>query len=582
MSRLPTMDRYQDAVQTPRVAFLDPELQVGQVETSGLGLPRAYSGGFAITYSVRTGSKRFAVRVFHRKADGLEARYSKISTALRSAASPYFVAFEYQPRGVKVDGVIYPIVKMEWVKGDTLATYVGDWYQDATKMRALREQFRQLAKAMEQSGFAHGDLQNGNVMVEHSGVRLIDYDGMFVPGMALGDGAEIGNKHFQHPARGPQHFGPAMDRFSSIVLDVSLAAIAEDHRRFPRYGNTGENLLFTANDFADPNGSEVFNELCRSPCVGDAARRLRLYCVESIDSIPTLEAFIGGASPSPKSRPATPVPRTVKNGYSGSLPVLDGLRFDVAAGLMGDRVELVGQVRLVTRAATRKGARPYGFLHFSPTRVGDIVKVNIWSTGLANMKIAIDQSLVGKWISVTGIVDPVYRSQRYNAYGVTVHEASQLHVITEGQARFRLASAITSIARSQNQQILDELRGGSVGASPSRSGAGRAAKAPVTSNAAILGGILGSQAGGKGGRVGASQPQTNAAGRRPPSMSSGVRARGVGGGQPPVQSGGGLPSTAPPVQATPAQTSESGNSCLGCVIPVVVLIVIAMIARSCG
>jgi len=66
---------------------------------------------------------------------------------------------------------------------------------------------------------AHGDIQNGNIMMSPSGVKLIDYDGMFVPGMTPGNGSEVGHKHFQHPTRASGDFGPKMDRFSFIALD---------------------------------------------------------------------------------------------------------------------------------------------------------------------------------------------------------------------------------------------------------------------------------------------------------------------------------------------------------------------------
>ena len=99
---------------------------------------------------------------------------------------------------------------------------------------------------------AHGDIQNGNVMMASNGPRLIDYDGMFVPGMALGNGSEMGHKHFQHPRRSASDFGPKMDRFSFIALDLSLAAVIEDKTLHSRFRDGGETIIFTANDFADP------------------------------------------------------------------------------------------------------------------------------------------------------------------------------------------------------------------------------------------------------------------------------------------------------------------------------------------
>ena len=37
---------------------------------SGLGTPHAISGGFALTYTIKAGSKKYAVRCFHRESKG--------------------------------------------------------------------------------------------------------------------------------------------------------------------------------------------------------------------------------------------------------------------------------------------------------------------------------------------------------------------------------------------------------------------------------------------------------------------------------------------------------------------------------
>ncbi len=63
----PSITEYQDAVQDPRNTFSDQELKVGNVALSPLGLPMPMSGGFALTYKVQSGSKKFALRCFHRE-----------------------------------------------------------------------------------------------------------------------------------------------------------------------------------------------------------------------------------------------------------------------------------------------------------------------------------------------------------------------------------------------------------------------------------------------------------------------------------------------------------------------------------
>lgn len=128
---------------------------------------------------------------------------------------------------------------MDWATGTTLGEYLEQNYQDRKGMETLRASFAALETDLANSGIAHGDLQNGNVIVDQSNLRLIDYDGMFVPGIELGSGTELGHKHFQHPLRRASDFGPKVDRFSFLVIDLSLWALALRPELFARF-STGE------------------------------------------------------------------------------------------------------------------------------------------------------------------------------------------------------------------------------------------------------------------------------------------------------------------------------------------------------
>lgn len=94
----PTLEQYNEAFQHPQLALTDPELKQGIIATTGLGLPLALCGGFALTYTIKSGAKKHAVRCFHKQSNALEKRYISISSRLKSLRSPYFVDFEFQPR----------------------------------------------------------------------------------------------------------------------------------------------------------------------------------------------------------------------------------------------------------------------------------------------------------------------------------------------------------------------------------------------------------------------------------------------------------------------------------------------------
>ncbi len=482
MPTYPPLDQYNDAVQHPDTAFSDATLKAGKVTTSGLGIPIALGGGFVITYTVTAGTKKYAVRCFHKDASGLEARYADISRTLSSLASPYFVGFEYQASGVLVNGHRFPIVKMDWASGETLGAFLEKQHSDKSRLAVLRKQFQDLERFLRDKGLAHGDIQNGNVMVG-SEIRLIDYDGMFVPTLTKGRGNEIGHRHFQHPKRSASDFGPDMDRFSFIAMDLSLRALAESPALFAKFSN-GENVIFSGGDYADPSKSQVFSELRGISGFQREVDNFAQVCAGPINSIPTLEDFLAGRNiptvvvsiRSPGSLPSS----AQLASYVGAYAVIDATIFDAVAALVGDRIELIGQITEVKLATTRYG-KPYIFINFGSWR-GSIAKITIWSEGLAKLANPPDETWVGKWISVTGLVDAPFTNKRYRYthVGITLTESNQLREISVTEAKRRLASTATATTTAShptsnsNSKILEAIT--NKGKKPSK---GKTPKPPV-------------------------------------------------------------------------------------------------------
>ena len=458
-------------LQHPDTAFPDQELQRGSVQTTNMGLPFALSGGFALTYTISTASKKYAVRCFHREVPKIQEKYAAISQCLRSLNSQYFVEFTFLDKGIRVNGSAYPIVRMDWVEGDTLGVYLDKNAKKQSLISDLRLKFHTLSKYLEDHGIAHGDIQNGNVMVVGNELRLIDYDGMFVPGMALGGGTEVGHKHFQHPGRAKAHFGPNMDRFSFIVMDVSLQALIEDGALYYKFSEGSETIIFTANDFADPATSERFQYLFQRSALKLAAERLACVCSGEIGEVPTLDDFLAGQNiPRAKVPPLRivppeklkPPPRVVE--YIPAFDVVDATNYAAASQQVGNKVELIGQIVEVKESFARRGkgrGRPYVFINFGPWR-GNIVKVTVWSEGLIKLSEKPNSSWVGRWISVTGLMDPPYHSKRhrYSHLSVTVTENGQIQHISEQEAQYRLGAKQKQTA-SSNQDVMKRIVRGS-------------------------------------------------------------------------------------------------------------------------
>src|SRR5215213_10144701 len=180
----PSISDYQEAIQNPRISLADPELQQGTPVCNRLGLPVPITGGFASVYQLRCGARTWAIRCFLRDFADQQKRYAAIDAHLRKASFSYKVGFEFQPKGIRIRGEWYPILKMEWVPGALLNEHVEQRVGDAAALRALAEEWTACLRAMKRARVAHGDLQHGNVLVAGGKLRLIDYDGMYVPSLA--------------------------------------------------------------------------------------------------------------------------------------------------------------------------------------------------------------------------------------------------------------------------------------------------------------------------------------------------------------------------------------------------------------
>lgn len=470
MANYPSFEQYNNAFSVHQRLLSDEELKKGIVTTTGMGTPLAISGGFALTYTIKAGPRKYAVRCFHRDAPGLERRYQAISRRLAQLKSPYFLDFEFQPQGIRVDGAAYPIVKMAWAQGVTLGEFLEDNHGKKGALANLPNSLLALSKFLEAERVAHGDLQTGNMMVSGSSgaIQLIDYDGMFVEDIRDLRNSEIGHINFQHPDRKAKNpFGPTMDRFSFIALWLALKALDEDPTLWDKTNSEMDAIMFRASDYIDPSSSSVFSELMRKPALATHVQNFAAVCRAPIEKTPSLEDFLAG-----KNIPAVAIQIGVKPqegrpkpGYMGNYDVLSATSYEACLRQVGYRVEVIGRIVEVRPGKTTKGkhpGKPYIFLNFGPWQ-GSVFKVSIWSDGLAALSKKPDASWVGKWISVVGLMEPPYvnKQRNYSHLSINVTANGQMTIISEAEAKFRLtpASATSTPARSSNQEALNKIKG---------------------------------------------------------------------------------------------------------------------------
>lgn len=339
---LPRGDEYLVAVQNPGTAFADSALRGCRPETDRFGIPRPYSGGFTTTFHLLNCTREWAARCFTRPVPDLQERYAAIDGFLSRNPDGLFVGTEYLAQGVRVTGQWHPVIKMQWVQGEPLSAFVDRHVGNAEAMRALIREFQDLLGRLQRLGVAHGDLQHGNILVMNDRLYLIDYDGMFVPGLAHLRTNELGHVNYQHPGRNATHHGPYLDRFASIVIYLGLSAVLEKPALWARYDNS-ENILFRGSDFQDPGASPLLREMGACPSLAQLVDRFRGVCKLDFRSVPDLSTFLAGNFTYPKVAVSTVVARK-------AAPVL-GRRERVAPGgpdqpsargLPGQRIGVMG------------------------------------------------------------------------------------------------------------------------------------------------------------------------------------------------------------------------------------------------
>ena len=313
----PGITDFSEAAQNPRLCFKSTDLEAGVVAVNQRGMPLVFSGSFACVYPVSVGGRKFAVRCFTREVKDQQTRYDQLSEYLINVLPPSFVHFEFLEHGISLKGAWYPIVRMEWVEGESLSSFVGSHLNEPDALRRIAAQWRGGTTAsLRGLRIAHNDLQHGNIMVQGDGnIRLVDYDGMFLPQFRGERSPELGHKNFQHPLRTAEDYDAYVDNFPSLVIYLSLLAIASDPGLWAFYND--DNLIFTRNDYADPGSSEILDRLKSSPdlTVAKLTERLEECCALPVEEVPDLETILHDIPPSTApstaaASPATPPPST--------------------------------------------------------------------------------------------------------------------------------------------------------------------------------------------------------------------------------------------------------------------------------
>jgi hypothetical protein len=344
MGAWPDLTEYHEAVQHPQRAFADPGLKAVTLELDRFGMPKPATGGNAVVYKARepggflSFKKTWAVRCFLRPISDHAERYEAISRHLRRVRLPYDVNFQFLKQGIQIGSNWFPIVKMQWADGELLHSHIEKHLRNPASLAALRAKWVTLVHHLEAAQVAHGDLQHGNILVRGGSLQLVDYDGMWVPALKGRDATETGHRAYQHPERSGQDYGQEIDRFSALVIYLSLAALERDVTLWERF-HTGDNLIFVREDFQQAGRSAIWQQLRRigSREVDQLAAVLAAMVQQHPMKVSTLDSVLKNpasyksatsipastpaqrAAPKPSVMPAAPAPSWMKkSGYRHS------------------------------------------------------------------------------------------------------------------------------------------------------------------------------------------------------------------------------------------------------------------------
>ena len=304
----PNIRDFSNALLNPDVCFNDSELAEGQVELHPVRrTPVVWPGNFASVYKITAAGQNFAVRCFTREVRDHQSRYDRLTQYLQTANPPGFVEFDYQPKGIRVGADWYPIVKMDWVNGQTLDKFVENNRHNPSALKRISDQWREIAGELQRLPAAHNDLQHGNIIIQpDKSIRLVDYDGIFLPQFQGNGSPEVGHSNYQHPQRSSRDYDEHIDNFPALVIHLSLLAVAANPGLWKHYND--DNLIFTKNDFAQPQNSSLFQTLKsnRNVTIRSLAALLEHCCARPVAETPTLEIALQSNGATPRKTPTSP------------------------------------------------------------------------------------------------------------------------------------------------------------------------------------------------------------------------------------------------------------------------------------
>ena len=206
MNPYPLAGDYQAAMQNPDAAFTVTSLRRAQFAADSWGLPATITGTSAAVFHATISGDVYALRCFTRRDASSPERYAAFDSFVAGQGLGQHVGqVTWHDDAVRAKGATWPVLQMEWIEGQQLNEYVG-YLAEGTNTDALGKlasRWLKLIDELQRAGFAHGDLQHGNVIIDQQGrLRLVDFDGVWIPPLqGHPPPTEIGHENYQPRGR---------------------------------------------------------------------------------------------------------------------------------------------------------------------------------------------------------------------------------------------------------------------------------------------------------------------------------------------------------------------------------------------
>jgi len=336
----PDASMFQACAQRPDRFFLDPELRSATFEPDRKhGGAQVWSGARAkVLRANRATGGSVAVRLSNKEDLAASVRYGELDRYLAGNPVSTMVRTKWLAQGLRIGDGTFPLLKMEWVPGRTLASHLSDRLHKpgaGAELAALATAWRESCRALAKVGISHGDVHSGNTLVRANGqrsieLRLVDYDNVWFPGLQA-PVKEAGHPAFQHPRRSELTAGPGLDAVPNTLTYLSLIALADDPALW-RFHDGDDRLLFEKADLTDP--SRAVWQAVRTG-TGSAVTGLAELTVDWLQGPPgrfeSLEQALAAAQPNGSHRAGgrlntwrSPAPRTSPTAGSRKWPPRPG------------------------------------------------------------------------------------------------------------------------------------------------------------------------------------------------------------------------------------------------------------------